>query len=162
MASQLLDSLGVEYNIVESSSEGVEIYEPHSTMSSVAQSARNAGVRVERDGLNSLVLLSEGDLVVCTWSFSPALCARAFIAAELINSGSAPRPVCLPSDVHPTTGSLLEFDCVEIDAEPLLSTAATLLLDRLPDEGNTTAYMLVDAFSDGPAVIDMARALLQR
>jgi hypothetical protein len=162
MASQLLDSLGLEYDVLESHSNGVEIFEPLATMNSVAHAARTAGVRVERDGLNTLVLFSEGELVVCTWSFTPAVCARAFIAAELINSGSVPHPETLPVDVPPTAASLLEYGCVDVDAEPLLSTAATLLVDRLPASGFTSAYMLVDAFSDGPEVIEMARALLQR
>jgi hypothetical protein len=162
MASQLLDSLGLEYDVLDSHSNGVEIFEPRATMNSVAHAALTAGVRVERDGLNTLVLFSEGELVVCTWSFTPAVCARAFIAAELINSGSVSHPENLPVDVPPTAASLLEYGCVDVDAEPLLSTAATLLVDRLPASGFTSAYMLVDAFSDGPEVIEMARALLQR
>ena len=112
--------------------------------------------------MNALVLFSDGEIVVCTWAFTQVDCARAFIAAELINSGSAPRPEVLPLEMPATAASLLEYGCVDVDAEPLLSTAAILLADRLPAGSIASAYMLTDAFSKGPALLEMARALLQR
>jgi len=161
MTNPLLDALGLTYDVTEEAN-GVAVYSPHVTMAAVVNAARAAGVRAERDGLNGLVLFSGGDLVLCSWAFTPALCARAFVAAELIDSGSVARPDALPADVVASAAALLEYGCVDVDAEPLLSTAATLLLDRLPTGENVAAYNLADAFADGPAVIDMARTLLQR
>lgn len=164
MNSPLLERLGITYSPVE----GEEFLRPDVTRAEAVAAASAAGVVTKSDGLGGLLLLEDGDAIVVDWRWTPADFASAFVAAEMLADRLIDRPSVLPELAPISAAAVLDYGCLqspEFQAESvksLVATAATLLLDRLPEAGQAESlYALTAAYDNGPSVVDMARSILK-
>lgn len=161
MANDLLDTLGILYD-EEATPSGV-LYRSRQSMSSVIAAARSHSVGILHS--YNTVDLRSGDVVVSlTWAYTARDHAKAFLAAELVNSGALPRPAQLLDAVTVTPTTMLDNGVTFEVESVLLDTAATLLADRLGhvDGRMVGSYEIALAYAEEPNVLDIARALVDR
>jgi hypothetical protein len=118
------------------------------------------GIRVERSRPGSVTVFVDGDVAHLTWPWTLADRARAAVLAELVFRGELPAPAGVDSSTAMSSTRLLEVGLPAVTDEVFVSTAATLLADRLPGRDGTVAeFEVTAALYAEPSLFDLAHRL---
>jgi hypothetical protein len=119
-----------------------------------------AGLRVERLAPGQLAVFNGERVATLTWPWTLSDRARAAVVAELIVTGEVAAPAGYDASTSLPSARLLEVGIPEVSDEGFVSTAATLLADRLAGhDGDVAEYLVAAALHAEPPLFDLARLL---
>ena len=156
-----VELLAVEYDPAER--PGFYTVSSAHSPAEVTAAAEAAGYRVETYSPAELVIFTDDAVINLAWMWSPTDRARATVIAELIATGELPAVEGFEiGHSRHNALSLLMHGLPEVINEALVTTATTLLLDRIENAFGAApigTYVYEIALHDAPPVLELAARL---